>query len=156
MVIFESASKLLLILHTVAAIVLLGSVTHDFLLLISYIRGNPRKTRFQKRYVWISFISFLCTYLLGGVFLYPVFRVRVRYSYFDETLPWATCLFEIKEHWNSMALAIFIVYYLLSRYLDPEEDRHLIRVYAILGIILAVIIWYSAIASFLLGSYRSV
>ena len=88
--------------------------------------------------------------------MYPVFKVRVRYQYFDKILPWATYLFEIKEHWDSMALAIFIVYYILSRYINPKEDKHLLRVYAILGIILAVIVWYSAMASFVLTSYRSV
>lgn len=156
MVIFESASKLWLILHTISAIVLLGSITHDFVLLISYVRGNPKRIRLQKRYAQVGFISFLCTYLLGGIFLYPVFKVRVRYPYFDKILPWATYLFEVKEHWDSMALAIFIVYYILSRYINPKEDKHLLKLYAILGIILAVIVWYSAIASFVLTSYRSV
>ena len=43
MIIFEAISKPLLILHTVAAIGFLGLMTHDFFLLIGYIKGNPRK-----------------------------------------------------------------------------------------------------------------
>jgi hypothetical protein len=148
--------KLLLLLHTAAAIVCLGSITHNLVMIVNYWRGQFRRVALEKLYVKVSFIAFLCTYLLGGIGLYPAFRYQVRYLYFDSALPWATGLFEIKEHWGALALAIFIVYYLLSRSIQPSADNPLTKVYILLGVLLTIIIWYAAIVGFLLVSYRSV
>ena len=156
MVVFEPIAKILLILHTISTIILVGAVTHNFFLMIGYFRGNISRIKLHNRYVRYGFASFIFTYLLTGALIYPTFRVRVRYDYLDKNLPWLTGLFEIKEHWMSMALAIFISYYLLNRFLDLREDKHLVKIYSILGIILSLVIWYATIASFLIGSYKSI
>ena len=100
--------KFILLLHMTAAIVCLGAITHNLVMIVGYWRGRFRRTQLEKLYVQVSFIAFLCTYLLGGVGLYPPFRYHVRYLYFDSSLRWATGLFEIKEHWGSLALVLFI------------------------------------------------
>lgn len=156
MVVFESFAKTLLILHTIFAVVLVGAMTHNFFLMINYFRGNINRLRLHNRYVLYGFVSFIFTYLFTGVLIYPTFRVRVRYDYLDKSLPWVTGLFEIKEHWLSVALVIFIAYYLLNRFLDLRRDRHLVKMYSILGIILSIIIWYATVASFIIGSYKSI
>jgi len=63
--------KFLLLLHTVAAIVCLGSITHNLVMIANYWQGKFRRIQLEKLYVKVSFIAFLCTYLLGGVGLYP-------------------------------------------------------------------------------------
>ena len=148
--------KFLLLLHTTAAMVCLGAITHNLVMVVGYLRGKFRRTQLEKLYVTVSFIAFLCAYLLGGIGLYPAFRVEVRHAYFDSLLPWATGLFEIKEHWASLALALFIVYYLMRRRLEPGAGNPLTKVYAVLGILLTLIIWFSAIVGLVLVSYRSV
>ena len=148
--------KFLLLLHTAAAMVCLGSITHNLVMIVGYWRGKFRRIQLEKLYVKVSFIAFICTYLLGGIGLYPPFRYRVRHLYFDSSLRWATGLFEIKEHWASLALVLFIVYYLLSRSIQPSPDNPLLKIYISLGILLSTIIWFSAIVGFLLVSYKSV
>lgn len=148
--------KFLLLLHTAAAIVCLGSMTHNLVMILNYWRGRFRRIQLEKLYVKVSFIAFLCTYLLGGLGLYPAFRYRVRHLYFDQSLRWATGLFEIKENWGSLALAIFIVYYLLSRSIQPSANQPLTKIYILLGVLLSIIIWYSAIVGFILVSHKSV
>jgi hypothetical protein len=148
--------KFLLLLHTAAAIVCLGTITHNLVMVVSYWRGQFRRPRLEKLYVKVSFIAFLCTYVLGGVGLYPSFRYQVRHLYFDQSLPWATGLFEIKEQWASLALVIFSVYYLMSRSIQPSADNPFMKVYILLGICLSIIIWFSAIVGVLLVSYKSV
>ena len=125
-------------------------------MIVGYWRGRFRRVHLEKLYVKVSFIAFLCTYLLGGIGLYPAFRYRVRHLHFDQSLRWGTGLFEIKEHWASLALAIFIVYYLLSRFIEPSPEEPLLKIYILLGVLLTIIIWYAAVVGFLLVSYRSV
>ena len=147
--------KFLLLLHTAAAIVCLGSITHNLVMIVGYWRGQFRRTQLEKLYVKVSFIAFICTYLLGGIGLYPAFCYRVRPE-FDQSLRWATGLFEIKEHLASLALVIFIIYYLMSRSFQPSADHPLIKIYVLLSVLLSVIVCFSAVVGFILVSYKSV
>ena len=45
----------------------------------------------------VAAIAYLLTFLMGWL-IYPVFRVDVRAAFLDKLNPWATGLFEIKEH----------------------------------------------------------
>ncbi len=143
------------LVHTAATMVCLGAITHNLAMIVGYWRGRFRRPQLEKLYAKVGFIVFLCTYLLGGIGLYPSFRYRVRPE-FDQSLRWATGLFEIKEHWASLALVLFIIYYLMSRAIEPSTNQPLIKIYVLLGIFLSIIIWFSAIVGFVLVSYRSV
>lgn len=151
----EAWAKPLLILHTLAAVLLLGSMTHNVLIVVPYLWGRFRKTRLEKLYVKVAFVAYLITFGLGAL-VYPNYRYHVRHLHFDKQLPWASNLFDIKEHWAGVGLALFVAFLLISRVIDPKSDRAMLGLYAFLSASLALIIWFNVISGLLLVSYRSI
>ena len=147
--------KPLLLLHTLLAILLLGSMTHNVLLVVPYLWGSFRKVKLEKLYVKVGFVSYLLTFIVGAV-AYPNYRYHVRALHFDKALPWASNLFDVKEHWAGIGLALFVAYLLLSRVIEPKTDRPMLGVYVFLSVSLALIIWFNVISGLLLVSYRSI
>ena len=61
-------------------------------------------------------IVFLYILMIGtGTLLYPPFRLNVREALLDTEIPWATGLFELKEHFAAVGLGILPVYWILWR-----------------------------------------
>lgn len=147
--------KPLLLLHTLVAILLLGSMTHNVLLVVPYLWGTFKKVKLEKLYVKVGFVSYLMTFGFGAL-VYPNYRYHVRERYFDSQLPWASNLFDIKEHWAAIGLALFVAFLLISRVIDPKQDRQMLGFYVFLSVSLALIIWFNLISGLLLVSYRSV
>jgi len=141
----ETLEPLNAIAHLLLGVLLLGAVTHHAWLLA---RGNFQdRTRQVRRYAfWASLAYTLC--LLWGIWVYPAFRVYVRAAYQDTQAPWATGLFEIKEHWAALGLAVLPFYYLSSRSLKTL-DATTLRWHAVSASWLAIIAWYS----FVLGAF---
>lgn len=69
----------------------------------------------------------------------------MRYHYFDEQLPWATGLFEVKEHWGAVALAMLLVYYFLRKSFQPTAERDKLFLYVPLCFLLNIILWYKIV-----------
>ena len=155
MVFLEGFSKFLLFLHLVGAFVLAGSLAHNLMVIVGYWRGKFRKKNLEKLYVKISFWAYVVTFLVGAL-VYPTFRVRVRAEYFDEHLPWATGLFEVREHWAAIGLALFIAYYFLRRNFDPETEREKLLLHTAICYILNIIVWYCATVGYYLTTFKSV
>lgn len=154
-VFLQAQGKLLLILHALLAILLLGSMTHNALITVRYLWGNFSRVRLEKRYVQVAFIAYLLTFTLGAL-IYPNYRYYVRDRYFDLHMPWASHLFDIKEHWAAIGLALFIAFFLFSRELNPRTDRHWLFFYVFLSLTLTLIVWFDLISGLLLSSYRSI
>lgn len=53
--------------------------------------------------------------LVTGGMLYPDFRVNHRAAYIDQSYPWITGLFEIKEHSGACGLALLLALFLLRK-----------------------------------------
>ena len=56
--------------------------------------------------------------LFGVLLIFPAFRIHVRHEYFDvaaNNLGWATGLFEAKEHWGAVLMALLLALYCLRR-----------------------------------------
>jgi len=151
----QNQGKFLLILHALMAVLLLGSLTHNLLISAQYLRGKFTKIRLEKLYVKVSFVAYLLTFGLGAI-IYPNYRYHVRERYFDLNMPWASNLFDIKEHWTGIGLALFLAFFLLSRIIAPQSDRRLLLFYVFLSATLAGIVWFGFIAGLLLVSYRSI
>ena len=64
---------------------------------------------------------------------------------FDDKAPWATGLFEVKEHWGALGLAFLVVYYVLRRSFEPDEEKHKLWFYVPLCLLLNVILWYKVV-----------
>ncbi|MEM1093876.1 MAG: hypothetical protein AAGJ10_04675 [Bacteroidota bacterium] len=143
-----------LYLHFLAVIVLAGSQTHNLVLVWGYWRGRFR-IPLEKRYVPIAFWSYVAVVVFGMI-VYPLFRVEVRAAYFDPSLPWATGLFEIKEHVVGVGLGLFAAYVGMSRTLNPKADRRGLVLYTVLAVLLYLISWYALTAGFYLTTLRSV
>lgn len=152
---FERWGKLLLLSHALLGILLLGSITHNALITLRYLKGDFRKISLEKLYVKVAAIAYGLTFALGAV-LYPNYRYYVRALYFDKDLPWASHLFDIKEHWAGIGLGLMVAFYWMSRVIQPRSDRRALFFYVFLSLSLALIVWFTLISGLYLTSLRSV
>ena len=143
-VFLESMYEVLLLGHLVVTFVLVGSLVHDLFCVVGFCRGRFGKSRIQKRYVKVGFWCYVIVYVLGAL-IYPAYRVYIRGGCFDQGLPWATGLFEVKEHWGALGLAFFVVYYLLRRSFEPDQEKDKLYFYVPLCVLLNVILWYKVV-----------
>ncbi len=146
MVFLENFYGLLLLAHLFATFVLVGSMTHNLLIVIGYVRGKCGRQKLELLYVKVSFWAYIIAYVLG-VLIYPAFGVYIRGAYFDPQIPWATGLFEVKEHWGALGLALFFVYYFLRKSFQPAEEKDKLFLYVPLCLLLNIILWYKVIIS---------
>jgi hypothetical protein len=150
MVFLEKFYEVLLLAHLFVTIVLVGSLTHNLLVVVKYVRGKFGRQKLEWLYVRVALWSYVIVYVLGAL-IYPAFRVYIRRDYFDPELPWATGLFEVKEHWGAVGLALFFVYYFLRKNFQPDKEREKLCWYVALCVLLNVIVWYKVVV----GCYLS-
>ncbi len=144
MVFLEEYYNLLVLLHLLATFVLVGAMTHNLLIVFGYVRGKYGKKKLERYYVKVALWSYVVVYILGAL-AYPAFRINTRAALFDQSLPWATGLFEVKEHWGALGLAFFVVYYLLRRSFEPDQEKDKLYFYVPLCVLLNVILWYKVV-----------
>jgi amino acid transporter len=144
MVFLEKYYEILLLVHLLATFVLVGSMTHNLLIVIRYVGGKFGRQNLEQRYVKYSLWSYIIVYVFG-ILVYPAFGVYIRTPYFDPQYPWATGLFEVKEHWGAVGLAMLFVYYFLRKNFQPTEEKNKLFLYIPLCLILNIILWYKVI-----------
>lgn len=157
MVALEAWARWLHFFHLLGGIASVGVCVHLMVRLIqSRRRGKPIDLR-VRLHALLLLIAYGSTYGLGTLF-YPTFRVRVRAEYLDRAFPWATGLFEIKEHAASIALLPVVAIFVLSRVLDSKRDfdrRYVLLFGGLLSVVLTVVI-YNAFVGWYLGTLRAV
>jgi len=146
MVFLESYYEILLLVHLFATFVLVGSMTHNLLIVIGYVRGRFGRQKLEWTYVKVSLWAYVVVYVIGAL-IYPAFRIYIRHDYLDPQLPWATGLFEVKEHWGAVGLALFFVYNFLRKSFRPVEEKEKLFLYVPLCLLLNIILWYKVIVS---------
>jgi hypothetical protein len=105
----------LLVLHGIAAVLLIGAITHQAVALWLPAQRPARGwwralgAVHPERYVRAVIVLYLVTMALG-MLLYPAFRIDVRAAFLDAHQPWATGLFEVKEHAAAVGLALLPAY----------------------------------------------
>ena len=144
MVFLENLYEILLLAHLFATFVLVGGMTHNLLIVIGYVFGKFGRQKLEWLYVRVSLWAYTIVYVIG-VLIYPAYGARIRHPYFDRQLPWATGLFEVKEHWGAVGLAMFFVYYFLRKSFQPVEEKEKLFLYVPLCLLLNVILWYKVI-----------
>ena len=156
MVFLEKFYGLLLVVHLLVTFVLVGSMTHNLFWVFGYIRGKFGRLKLQRRCAKVSLWAYIIVYVIGAL-IYPAYRVYIRHHYFDPQLPWATGLFEVKEHWAALGLALLVVYYLLGKRFDPAQEREKLFFFAPLCLLVNLIVWYKVIVgcylTYLKGSW---
>ena len=82
--------------------------------------------------------------------LYPHFRVHVRADFLDEQAPWATKLFEVKEHLAVFALPLSLSFWALSRQREATPAREW------MGLILPLAVLFLFAAGVLIANVKGV
>ncbi|MFN2328406.1 MAG: hypothetical protein ABR612_05775 [Chromatocurvus sp.] len=142
----------LLIVHGLAAVVLLGGLTHQAATSIS--QGHTGRSFFQ-RYRAVDgtlmvnaiVVAYLATFILG-MLIYPTYRLDVRIALVEMRLPWAIGLFEIKEHWAAIGLATLPLYRHLWRVGEATAGRTL------LTLALASVVWFNFVVGHVINNLR--
>ncbi len=153
----------LLILHGLAAVILLGALTHQ---LAALLRGNvaaaagtpANKSSFFGRYVAVGqggftiavVVSYVVSLVFGAV-IYPAYRLDVRIPFEEMRLIWAVGLFEVKEHWGGVGLGLLPLYAYVWR---PQQTITHGRDRLVITVLLAVIVWSDFIAGHVLNNIR--
>ncbi|HLB72484.1 MAG TPA: hypothetical protein VJJ98_00545 [Sedimentisphaerales bacterium] len=143
-VFLEEYYNLLVVAHLLATIVLVGAMTHNLLIVLKYVWGKFGRKKLEYFYVKVSLWAYVVVYALGTL-AYPAFSINTRMRLFDDKAPWATGLFEVKEHWGALGLAFLVVYYVLRRSFEPDEEKHKLWFYVPLCLLLNVILWYKVV-----------
>jgi hypothetical protein len=153
-IVFESQARLLVFLHAAAAIVLVGSTTHHFLVAFGYVRRRY-KIKLGRIYAAIVLVAYPVTFLLGAL-AYPAYRYHVRALYFDRHAHWASNLFDIKENYAALGLPLVVGIFVLSRVMKPKEDRSMLIGYVAMSSLLAAIVWFNVISGIIITMERGV
>jgi hypothetical protein len=143
-----------LIIHGVIAVFLIGAITHHFLSV--FWPRRPGETDFlarargvnSKGYVNSIIILYVVTFAIGAI-LYPTYRVFVRPPLQDLMLTYAIGLFEIKENFAAIGLALLPAYW----YFWNKAPEYATTRKALTAIYFFTI-WYNFIAGHLLNNVR--
>lgn len=147
----------LLIVHLLLAVTLLGAITHQ-LVSVWWPARKPADS-FVRRFRSVGAASYpnavvvlyVCTTLVGGITIYPEFRVSVR-PVLEQLDLWAPLgVFDLKEHFTMIGLATLPAYWYFWRL--PQADLHA-RTRAMLTTLLAFIVWWNFLVGHLLNNIR--
>jgi len=144
--------KRLIVLHALAAMVLLGAASHQVVVAARALRGKLN-ARLVRVYGAIGVIAGAITVALGAV-TYPSYRYYVRGLYLDHCDAAVSKLFDIKEDFAVFALLLAGVVWLVGRALERQSPRAHLRLYAGAALGLACLVWFNALAGFLITLTR--
>jgi hypothetical protein len=146
-----------LIVHGLLAVTLLGAITHQAVSVWAPARkpAGSFVGRFRSvaapSYANAVSALYVCTAFLGGVLIYPEFRVSVRPVLEQLGLWTALGVFDLKEHFTMIGVAILPAYWYFWR--PPLADQHA-RTRAILTAMLACIVWWNFLVGHVLNDIR--
>ena len=148
-VILAQAAKPLLVLHALTAMALLGATTHLVIVKALRWRGRP-KERLEALYSRLIAPLFVGAFILG-LAMYPHFRVDVRARFLDSQQPWASNLFDFKEHMAALGLPLAVALFFLAR--RGPASRPVADLFAV--VLWAIVAW-AAISGLIITSVRGV
>ena len=151
----DLSPKLLMVLHATAAVVLIGSTTHNGIIAFLHLRGRPYRPKLQRTYVRIMGWAYLTTFSLG-LLNYPAFRLTVRRDYLDEQVPLAAAFFEVKEHWLGIGLLLLACYWPMSRTMDVRRRSPDATLYHLIGMTMVAIVWLAMFTGLIVAAIRPV
>lgn len=149
-------STVLLIIHGLVAVALLGAITHQTVSVVRW--GGARSATFTSRYVHVNqrtftraVIALFLASLILGMIIYPYYRLNVRIPFEEMRLAAAVGVFELKEHFAGIALAVLPLYAWAWRH-EAAETHHSLRV--ALTLILAFVVWWDFVIGHILNNIR--
>ncbi len=150
----DGAARLLVLLHAAAAIVLVGATTHHAIVAIGYLRGKP-KVRLGRIYAATIAVTYTVTFVLG-LLAYPTFRYYTRALYLDRYERWASNLFDMKENFAALGLPLVVAMFVMSRRMDPKQDKLLVGPYVGFALLTAGIVWFAVVSGLLITMTKGV
>jgi hypothetical protein len=142
--VFAGLARELVLVHALAAIVLMGATTHHALVAIGYLRGSFR-VRLGRVYATTTLVTYAIVMALGAA-SYPSFRVRGP----------APAMFEIKEDLATLAIPAVIAVWWWSRTLDPARERRFLPGYLAMVLFTTGAVWFNVTAGLLVTMARGV
>ena len=146
-------SVLLLLLHGLSAMLLLGGVTHQALAVWLPAREQQGgwwqalRAVHPERYTRANIFLYCLTLLLGAI-IYLRFRVVVRADFLDAHVPWATGLFEVKEHAAAIGLAVLPAYWMVWQESSEARARKTLTT------LVTVAAWWSFLVGHVVNNIR--
>ena len=140
----EEYARVLLVLHGLAAVVLIGAVAH-----VAWRAVRGTLTARNLIVPWLLW-SYVVTFI-SGVLIYPAYRYYVRALYFEPQMRPVNFYFELKEHLSSLGLALLLAYWLSAR---SGEEPPVNRFRRVAAVTLFVIVAYSYVASLVLNNLK--
>ena len=152
MLFLENISSILLGAHLVAAIITLIALLAAAAYLVF---ASEKDWQTGVRAAFWGAWGYIATFILG-LLIYPVFRVNVRAADFDKARPWATGLFEAKEHIGAIALFAAIGILVLAKTTDEKSDDNRKKVFIFLVSTVAVVFLVKFIFGFILSGLNRI
>jgi hypothetical protein len=147
---------ILLIVHGLLAVALLGAITHQAVAVLWPVRAHAGTfvTRFRAvpstSYVSAIVVLYLLTMALGAI-IYTHYTISSRIAIIQLQLWKPYGLFEIKEHFAALGLAILPAYWYFWQASNANEYR---RARAMLTTLLTVIVWWNFLVGHIINNLR--
>lgn len=146
----------LLIIHGLLAVALLGAITHQTASV--WIPAGKPAGSFLGRFRTVPGISYanaivalyLLTAAIGGI-IYPEYRMSIRVVLEQLELSKANGVFELKEHFAVVGLAVLPAYWYFWR--APLREEHA-RTRSLLTALIAFIVWWNFLVGHVLNNIR--
>jgi hypothetical protein len=157
--------SIVVIVHLLLAITLLGALTHQTLALlwpagpvVAAPGGRPATPALTRAYRAVRvnlytnavIVLFLLTALVG-MFLYGPYRLSILPFFYGHGLKLFGGIFELKEHFVVIGLALLPVYWLLWKKVPLTEQ---VSYRKIVTAILAAFVWYSFLVGHVLNNLK--
>jgi hypothetical protein len=146
----------LLILHGLVGVALLGAITHQTVSVLRRRRTRSgslldRYTGVNQRTFTIAVLSLYPAGLIIGAVIYPAYRLNVRIPFEEMSLGWAVGLFELKEHFAGIGVALLPMYaYTWSSEASESHRRDRIA----LTLLMTFIVWWDFLIGHVLNNIR--
>lgn len=145
-----------LIAHGLIATALLGAITHQAMAALRLTLRDGHGDSFVARYSGVRPPAFrnavIVMYVIGfglGCLIYPDYRLDARIPIEEMQLGWAVGLFELKEHFGGIGLAMLPLY---AHYWSPMRAPETGRLATTL--LLACITWFDFVAGHIVNNIR--
>ena len=147
---------ILLILHGLVAVTLLGALTHQA---VSMLRQQRVRTgSFVDRYSSVNQTTFTTAVaslyvvaLVLGAIIYPSYRLNVRIPFEEMSMGWAVGVFELKEHFAGIGLALLPLYVVNWQTQSASPHR---RDRIAITLLLTFIVWWDFLVGHVLNNIR--
>jgi hypothetical protein len=149
---------ILLLCHAVLAVALVGALTHQSISVFWHAKAGAGagfvssvRAVTAAKYANAVIVLYLLTAFIGGVLLYPTYRVFVR-TFLEQLHRYPTVgTFEMKENFVAIGLGMLPVYWYYWR--QPLAPEHA-RVRALITLFLTFIVWWAFFVGHIINNIR--